>query len=96
MLDEKCVKHLFRNSEGHFFIDTPRNRQLLLETASDPKNYIDIDMHGNHWFAKILNDGTQVWVQVRGEKICYGGLNTIPKMNFDPGTGLCRSIRPGE
>jgi hypothetical protein len=96
IIDEKRVKHIFRDSEGHFPIDTLENRRLLLETAINPNNYLGADVHGNHWFAQVMENGIQIWVQVRNSKICYGGFNNPPKINFDKLTGLCNPIRPGK
>jgi filamentous hemagglutinin len=67
--------------------DTPGNRQLLIDKASDSSNYLGMDKYGNEWYAQILPDGRQGWVQVRGNQIRNGGINDPPKP-WDPNSGL--------
>ena len=86
------IGHIFKNKTGHL-LDTPENRRLLLELASDLKNYFEHpDSRGNMWCEKILDDGTQLWAEVRNGKIRNGGLNISPK-KWDPVTGLARNIK---
>lgn len=75
---ENNLKHIFRNEPGHL-ADTPANRRLLIDTASDPKNYLGKDKFGNEWYAKTIEDGSQAWVQLRDGKIRNSGLNDTPK-----------------
>lgn len=83
-------KHIFRNKEGHLS-DTPENRQLLKDVASDINNRLDIDSRGNEWYVKILSDGKQVWAVVRNNVIRNGGINDIPRP-FNKQTGLSKNI----
>jgi hypothetical protein len=75
---ENNVKHIFRNSPGHL-TDTPANRQLLIDVASNAKNYLGKDKFGHEWYAKVRDDGSQVWVRVLNGEIRNGGLNPESK-----------------
>ena len=82
------LRHILRPSDGHIK-DTPENRTLLLEVANDPASRLESDQHGNYWAARLLKDGRQVWVRMRGEKIINAGINAAPR-NFNSITGLNR------
>ena len=86
------ASHMFGSRAGHI-IDTPENRQLLIDTASDSKNLYGVDTHGNEGYAKELADGRQIWVNVRGNNITNGGINDTPRQ-WDPQTGFSRPFRP--
>lgn len=84
------LSHIFRNAPGHLPDDTPQNRQLLIDTASDPDNYLGNDKYGNEWYSETRPDGTQVWVKVRNDVIRNGGVNQTPR-TFNPVSGLSKS-----
>ena len=63
---------------------------MLEDTANNKKNYLGKDKYGNEWYQKNLENGKQVWVEVRNGKIIDGGLNNIPK-EWNPFTGLKKS-----
>jgi filamentous hemagglutinin len=81
--------HIFRNAPGHIPDDTPANRQLFIDTASDTVNSLGTDSRGNDWYAQTLPNGRQVWVQVRGDQIRNAGINDTPRI-WNPVTGLSR------
>lgn len=85
------IPHIFENRSGHL-INTPENQQLLLDLASDPKNYFaKPDCRGSIWCEKILDDGRQLWAQVYDGQIRNGGINPVPH-RWHPETGLSRFI----
>jgi len=92
-IPDSAARHIFRNSEGHRPDDTPGNRQLLIDTASDSSYYLGTDRYGNEWYAQVLPDGRQAWVKVRGNQIRNGGINDTP-IPWDPNTGLSSPTRP--
>ena len=57
----------------------------MIDIAHDLSTRQGIDKHGNAWH-KIRDDGSQVWVQVRENKIRNGGINNPPKV-WDLQTG---------
>jgi hypothetical protein len=81
------LRHMFRDEEGHFPVDTPANRRLIQETANDPRNYLGSDRFGNQWYAEILPDGRQIWTTVRNGEIIHAGINTTPQ-SYNLETGL--------
>lgn len=81
------LMHIFRNKSGHL-ADTPENRRLILELANDPTCFQGTDMWGNDWYARIDEDGSQLWAEVRnGATIRNCGRNQTPKP-WNPETGL--------
>jgi RHS repeat-associated protein len=70
--------HIFRNASGHL-ADTPANRKLLTDVATNPANRIGVDRFGNVWSSVTRADGTQVWVSTRNGVIQNGGLNQVPQ-----------------
>jgi filamentous hemagglutinin len=93
-IPEARVLHIFRDAPGHLS-DTPENRRLLIETASDPQNLTGRDWYGNLWYTRQMSVERQVWVQVRGEEICNGGLNQPPRV-WSPLTGFSQAGHPPE
>lgn len=85
-IDQKSEKHTFRKADGHI-ADTLENRNLLESVASSEANKLGSDKYGNIWHAKLLENGTQVWTQIRDGQIVNGGINQIPK-TFNSETGL--------
>lgn len=75
------LKHIFREARGHL-LDTPENRKLITETANELENYLGTDKYGNENYAKILPDGSQIWVMVRNGTIQNAGKNLKPRI-FD-------------
>ena len=84
--------HIFRDAKGHL-PDTPENRALLADVANDPATTLGTDRFGNTWSARLLPDGTQVWVQTMGNRIVNGGLNRTPR-TFNSQTGLSSASKP--
>ena len=84
--NESTTGHIFRDAEGHI-PDTIENRKLLEDVANNPDNFLGKDKYGNEWYAKLQDDGSQVWVEARNGKIFEGGVNNISK-TWNPQTGL--------
>ena len=82
------LKHIFRNKKGHIE-DTEANRALLEKVANEKNNYIGTDIYGNQWYSEELQDGRQVWVQVRNGTIQNGGIND-PPLEWNNETGYSK------
>ena len=77
--------HIFKKGSGHI-PDTPENRALLEAVANQPECFSGTDIYGNNWYGKVLEDGRQVWSEVRGGVIFDGGVNQEP-IFWNPKTG---------
>ncbi len=70
--------------------------KLVYDVANDPNCYCGPpDIHGNHWYEKILEDGKQVWVKVRNNKIISWGVNKAKDIReWNSETGLAAPKAP--
>ncbi len=74
-----CVQNML-------FPQTPEHRQMLEELIADQTTFLG-NVGGNQWYARLLLDGRQLWVMVRGGEIKCGGIRKTPKP-FNPRMGL--------
>ena len=72
------LSHIFRDAPGHLAKDTLANRNLIMDTISRG-NFIMTDKYGNQIFARMLDNGTEVWAYVRNGVIWDAGLNQVPR-----------------
>ena len=84
---ESDLPHIFRNKPGHFGESTEVNRQILISIASDFANFLGKCERGSLWYAKTLENGIQIWAEVRNGQVRNGGFNSTPKI-YNPKTGL--------
>lgn len=92
-LNENNKKHIFDDREGHL-IDTPENRELIMDLVKDVKNFLLQDeRHGKLWFAKTLPNGKQIWAEAIDNVIRNCGINDIPR-EANSETGLAQQNRP--
>lgn len=71
------IKHMFRKGAGHL-PDTPENRNIIANVASNKDNYIGTDRNSNRWYASSSKNG-QYWVKVRNGIVVDCGLNNPPR-----------------
>jgi len=88
--NKSIMMHIFRNKEGHM-LDTPSNRAILRNLVRNANNYLGKYARDNHWYAKVLKKGKQLWAWVRNNMIRDGGLNETPR-SFNGRTGLCKDL----
>jgi hypothetical protein len=89
---EENIPHMFDDRPGHL-PDTAENRALFRDLAADQDNYFaKADSHGTLWCERLLEDGTQLWAQIRDGKIRNCGHNKIPR-KWDTEAGLTRNIK---
>jgi len=93
---EAQLKHNWSKRKGHME-KTPKNEKLVHDVANDPECYFGSDKHENHCYAKILEDGKQVWTEVRYNKIKNWGINepgNIKKWNSETGFKALKPPKP--
>ena len=79
--------------KGHL-VKTPENEKLIYDVANDPKCYLGPSNFGNHWYAKILENGKQVYAEVRGNIIQSWGINEPGNIRtYNSETGL-KALKP--
>jgi len=88
----KNSNHIFDDREGHR-PDSPEFRALVINSVKSIKNHLGQDMWNTDSFGVILDDGTQLWAQVRGSIIINCGINEIPKP-WNPITGFSKLTLP--
>ncbi len=81
-------KHNWDKRKGHIE-KTSENEKLIYDVANDPECYLGPDKRGNHWYAKKLENGKQVWTEVRNNKIKNWGINEPGNIKtYNSETGL--------
>jgi len=86
------INHLFDNRDGHL-INTEANKQIIMNLIKNPENFIIRDDFKKYWFAKTLDDGTQIWAHIINDVITNCGINETPREG-NSGTGLSRLDKP--
>jgi hypothetical protein len=71
--------------------ETPETTQLIQQVAFNPQHFQGQTIWGSNWYAMLLEDGTQFWVQTHHESIIAAGRNRQPRA-FNPSTGVGPSI----
>jgi len=84
--------HIFDDRPGHL-IDTPENREKIINLVKNPENFVTKDRHGKLWFGKILPNGTQLWAHVVKGVVTNCGLNATP-LESDPAYGYSNPNKP--
>lgn len=82
----KNSNHIFDNREGHQ-PDSPEFRMDVINCVKNVEYHVGPDIRDNQWFEKVLSDGTQLWVQVRGDTIINCGTNEVSR-KYNCITGL--------
>lgn len=76
--DASQLGHIFANRAGHL-VDSPANRQLLVDLANNAAARVGTDRFGNVVSALPRADGSQIWVYTQNGVIQNGGLNSVPR-----------------
>ena len=88
------LMHLFRDESGHL-LDTPENREIIVNLTDDKSNYLGPGKHGLYWYAKDV-EGGQLWATTmmtsRGEEIQNCGFNDKNStVEYKYGVGMIKS-----
>ncbi len=71
--------HIFKNSPGHFNIDSRENRSFIKSATNNPENRVGVKSSGVEIYLSTQPDGRQAWAEVWNGKIVDGGKNNFPK-----------------
>lgn len=94
---EERIKHIFRKSKGHFEEDTPENRSRLEDLANDSNIEMKQDKRKNYWKWKTEEDGRQLWVKIRNNKIINAGINEKDNIRqYNEETGLDEQFKKNQ
>lgn len=76
-------------------IASDENKKMFLDVMNGGGEFLGTDQHGNEWFHKMNDDGTQTWVSARDGKVLDAGVNQKDKIRtYNPVTGLSRPEKP--
>lgn len=70
----KLANHLFKGTGK--LVDNPANRALI-QKISNGKS-LGVDQYGKSWFAKTLDNGTQIYTYTRNGVVKGAGINQTP------------------
>lgn len=70
----KLANHLFKGANK--LADTPANRALIQKISNGKP--LGVDQYGKSWFAKILDNGTQIYTYTRNGVVKGAGTNQTP------------------
>ena len=70
----KLANHIFSGKLGKFS-DTPANRKLITDLTNNKGNLLGTDRFGKSWFAKNLDDGTQLYGYTQKGVVKGAGIN---------------------
>lgn len=87
--DNSQLMHIFGNRIGHI-ADTPQNRQAIIDLVNDESCRLGISNHGLTWYARIEEDGSQLWASVRNGIVQNCGRNRPPH-EWNDESGLSRN-----
>ena len=73
----KAANHIFSGGVGKL-TDTPANRKLITNLTNDSRNLLGTDKYGKSWFAKTLDDGTQLYGYTQKGVVKGAGINETP------------------
>ncbi len=76
----KSANHIFSGKVGKL-IDNATNRKLITDLTNNSKYLQGVDKFDKSWFARILDDGTQLYGYTRDGVVKGAGINQKP-VNF--------------
>lgn len=86
------LEHMFKEKEGHL-PNTKENQAIILKMVNNKENYIGnskIKYTELERYTQILDNGNQLWANVRNRRVENCGINKEAGM-FDKETGLYRN-----
>jgi hypothetical protein len=76
-----------RSIQHAVLAETPKTTQPIQQVAFNPQHFQGHTVWGSDWYAMLLADDTQFWVQNRHERLIAAGRNRQPRA-FNSHTGV--------
>ena len=70
----KMANHIFSGDVGKF-MDNVANRTLISELSNNSENLLGISQYGTSWYAKTLENGTQIYSYTQNGIVKGAGIN---------------------
>jgi hypothetical protein len=71
------ANHIFSGRAGKL-TDSQVNRALITDLTNSRKNLLGVDRWGKSWFARSLDDGTQLYGYTQDGVVKGAGINPTP------------------
>ena len=73
----KLANHIFSGKSGKF-IDNAASRRLITDLTNNRKYLQGVDRYGKSWFARTMDDGTQIYGYTQNGVVKGAGINQSP------------------
>lgn len=77
--NKQKMNHIFKKALGHCEF-SQELYNALDEMVKNAQNHLGPDKHGVQWFAKMLENGEQMWAKAQAGEVISAGINKIPRV----------------
>jgi hypothetical protein len=84
--NKQKLNHIFKNALGHREF-SQELYDAMNQMVNDTSNHLGPDQYGVQWFAKMLENGEQMWARAQAGEVISAGINATPRI-YCPVKGL--------